>query len=258
VAEQTGMQLQSRLVEVMGTPVRVHNAAFSAHTTQDSLNKFTCLTERGAEFDLILIYHGINDVRMNCVAAEDFRNDYTHCAWYASFNKRKREGGISARDSIRESLDRMIGLGPPSPDHAAFGAQIKTGPAFRDHLEQILKIADQQNTPVVLMTFATHFVDDYSRDAFLKKQLGYAGGPLSLPTEIWGESDNVKRGVAVHNDVIRQLATERPQSLFIDMNAELTGIEHFTDVCHLSSLGTKRFTDIVSAELPRALMPEEK
>ena len=108
------------------------------------------------------------------------------------------------------------------------------------------------------MTFATHFADNYSREAFLAKELRYADGQYGLPTEVWGESDNVKRGVAVHNDVIRELATERPESLFIDVNTELTGIEHFTDVCHLSPVGIEVFADIVSARLPRVLISEEK
>lgn len=253
VAEQTGSLLESKLTAAVGRPVHVHNAAVSAHTTQDSLNKLECLFARGAEFDRIVIYHAINDVRMNCVAAEDFRDDYSHCAWYASFNRKKQTGVMSVKDTVTESLDKLIGLGEPDAAHISFGDDIKTGPAFRLHLEQMLKIASDAKTPVTLMTFATHFVEGYTKEAFDAKQLGYAAGAYELATEVWGKPENVSRGVAIHNDVIRQLSSEHPELIFIDMENELHDIGCFTDVCHLSAVGLDRFTDVVADQLHDAL-----
>ncbi|MFO1001716.1 MAG: hypothetical protein U0936_15375 [Planctomycetaceae bacterium] len=253
VAEQTGGILESKLTAAAGIPVHVHNAAVSAHTTQDSLNKLECLIERGAEFDRIIIYHAINDVRMNCVATEDFREDYTHCAWYAAFNRKKETGVMSVRDTVSESLDKLIGLGEPDAAHVAFGDDIKTGPAFRLHMEQMLKIARGAKTPVTLMTFATHFVDGYTKEAFDAKQLGYADGAYELATEVWGKPENVSRGVAIHNDVIRQLSSEHPDLVFIEMEGELKDIKYFTDVCHLSAAGLDRFADVVAGQLKATL-----
>jgi len=253
VAEQTGNILQSKLSKAAGRGVRVHNAAVSAHTTQDSLNKLQCLLERGVEFDRIIIYHAINDVRMNCVAAEDFREDYSHCAWYAAFNRKKRSGTMSMQDTVSDSWDRLIGLGEPDAAHLAFGDEIKTGPAFRLHMQQMLKIADEAKIPVTLMTFATHFVDGYTKEAFDAKMLGYADGQYELATEVWGKSENVRRGVAVHNDVIRQLSSEHKGLIFIDMAREITSRECFSDVCHLSPAGLERLTEIVAQNLQNAL-----
>jgi lysophospholipase L1-like esterase len=254
VAEQTGKILESKLTAAAGIPVHVHNAAVSAHTTQDSLNKLECLMERGAEFDRIIIYHAINDVRMNCVAAEDFRNDYSHCAWYASFNRKKQTGVMSVKETVSDSLDRMIGLGEPDAAHIAFGDDIKTGPAFRLHVEQMLKIAKDAKTPVTLMTFATHFVEGYTKEAFDAKKLGYSAGQYELATELWGKPINVSRGVAIHNEVIRQLSSEHPDLVFVDMESELKDIKYFTDVCHLSAAGLDRFADVVAEQLKAALM----
>jgi hypothetical protein len=253
VAEQTGGILESKLTAAAGIPVHVHNAAVSAHTTQDSLNKLECLIERGAEFDRIIIYHAINDVRMNCVAAEDFRDDYSHCSWYAAFNRKKQTGVMSVRDTVSESLDKLIGLGEPDAAHVAFGDDIKTGPAFQLHMEQMLRIARDAKTPVTLMTFATHFVDGYTKEAFDAKQLGYAAGAYELATEVWGKPENVSRGVAIHNEVIRQLSSEHPDLIFIDMESELKDIKYFTDVCHLSAAGLDRFADVVAEQLKVSL-----
>lgn len=253
VAEQTGRILESELTSAAGIPVHVHNAAVSAHTTQDSLNKLECLIERGAEFDRIIVYHAINDVRMNCVAAKDFREDYTHCAWYAAFNRKKQAGVMSVRDTVTESLDKLIGLGEPDAAHVAFGDDIKTGPAFRLHMEQMLRIATDAKTPVTLITFATHFVDGYTKEAFDAKQLGYAAGAYELATEVWGKPENVSRGVAIHNDVIRQLSSEHPNLIFIDMESQLKDIKYFTDACHLSAAGLDRFAEVVAGELKETL-----
>ncbi|RLS78627.1 MAG: hypothetical protein DWI00_03530 [Planctomycetota bacterium] len=257
VAEQTGKILESKLTAAAGIPVHVHNAAVSAHTTQDSLNKLESLMERGAEFDRIIIYHAINDVRMNCVAAEDFRNDYTHCAWYASFNRKKQTGVMSVKETVSDSLDKLIGLGEPDASHIAFGDDIKTGPAFRLHLEQMLRIAKDAKTPVTLMTFATHFVEGYTKEAFDAKKLGYSAGQYELATELWGKPINVSRGVAIHNEVIRQLSSEHPDLVFVDMESELKDIKYFTDVCHLSAAGLDRFADVVAEQLKAALIAND-
>jgi hypothetical protein len=160
---------------------------------------------------------------------------------------------MSVRDTVSESLDKLIGLGEPDAANVAFGDDIKTGPAFRLHMEQMLKIAREAKTPVTLMTFATHFVDGYTKEAFEAKQLGYAAGAYELATEVWGKPENVARGVAVHNEVIRQLAAQHADLIFIDMESELKDIKYFTDVCHLSAAGLDRFADVVTQQLRATL-----
>lgn len=251
VAEQVGQSLQQAVSAALKTSVIVHNAAVSAHTTQDSLNKLEYLLVNGAEFNAILIYHGINDVRMNCVSAEDFRDDYTHCHWYASFNRKQRQGSISLRQGISESLDYLIGLGEPEAEYVSFGSEIKTGPAVQAHLEKMLQLASQKQIPVALLSFATHFVDGYTKAAFQAGRLGYADGAYGLATEVWGDAENVRRGVQVHNDIIRQIVANHSDLPFIDVQRELIDIRFFTDVCHLSPQGIEEFVKIVVGEIQR-------
>jgi len=249
VAEQVGDALSAALTQKLNRPVHVHNAAISAHTTRDSLNKLQWLCEQGAEFDLIVIYHGINDVRMNCIPDAAFRDDYTHCQWYRAFDRLRQHQTLSLRAVATDTLDRTIGLGPPDVEAFAYGAQIKTGPAFRKNLEQMIAMAHQHQTPVVLMTFATHWVDNYSREAMEAGTLGYAQGQYGLATELWGTPENVHRGVNVHNEQVIAVAQAHREDLFVDMASVLTDLPSFSDVCHLSPAGIGRFVEILSSQL---------
>ena len=249
VAEQVGDALSAALTQQLNRPVRVHNAAVSAHTTRDSLNKLQWLCEQGAGFDLIVIYHGINEVRMNCIPDDAFRDDYAHCQWYRSFDRLKRHRTLSMGNVAEDTLDRTIGLGPPDIDAFEYGAKIKTGPAFHSNLEQMIAMAHEHQTPVVLMTFATYWVDNYSREAMEAGTLGYARGQYGLATELWGAPENVHRGVNVHNEQVVAVARKHPEELFVDMASALTELPLFSDVCHLSPAGIDRFVEILSSQL---------
>lgn len=126
-------------------------------------------------------------------------------------------------------------------------------PAFRLHVDQMLKFAGDAKTPITLVTFSTHFVDEYIKEAFDAKKLGYSAGQYELATELWGEPINVSRGVAIHNEVIRQLSPEHPDLVFVDMESELKDIKYFIDVCHLSAAGLDGFADVVAKQLKGVL-----
>ena len=74
--------IQDRLEPIVGEPVRVFNLAAPAMTTLDSLKKYRLMGDYDRHFDLVVIYHGINDVRMNNAPAKMFRDDYSHLAYY--------------------------------------------------------------------------------------------------------------------------------------------------------------------------------
>ena len=59
--------------------------------------------------------------------------------------------------------------------------------------------------------------------------------------------------MAIHNDVIRQLSSEHPDLVFINMESELKDIKFFTDACHLSAAGLDRFADVVAEQLKASL-----
>lgn len=73
-------ELEAQLAERTGKSVRVFNLGRRGHTSRDSLLRYRELADK--PFDLVLIYHGINEVRMNNCPRSMFREDYTHAAWY--------------------------------------------------------------------------------------------------------------------------------------------------------------------------------
>ena len=77
-------------------PVRVHNLSRPAHSSLDSYYKYLNLA--GARFDLVVLYHGINEVRANNAPGDVYRSDYSHYHWYDQVNRvhAHRELGVLA------------------------------------------------------------------------------------------------------------------------------------------------------------------
>ena len=220
-----------------GDRVRVFNLAKSAHTTRDSSLKYSRLKDK--HFDLIIVYHGINDCRMNCIPKEDFRDDYSHCAWYDSFQRRLKSGTLSLQGI---SAGFKIGLGEPDRRDRQFGHDVKTGTAFRRNLESIVTAARDRYTPVVLMSFATYLPNNYSEDRFRAGQLDYGNGEHGMPVETWGDPAAVIAAVETHNAVIQDVAYRFDNVLYVDQKRLLPDNgTSFSDVCHLTKRGIRVF-----------------
>ena len=84
--------LQDDFRRITPMPVRVFNLAAPAMTTRESLIKYRIAAEEGKRFDLIIVYHGINDTRLNNVAAGGFKDDYTHSGFYKQFQRLRAYG----------------------------------------------------------------------------------------------------------------------------------------------------------------------
>ena len=244
VAEQTGDVLEQQLNERIGRPVKVFNAGYSAHTTRDSLHKLRYLTDSGGTFDLIIVYHGINDVNLNRYPADVFQEDYSHAGWYAHFESMRKNGGVTFTGVIGDATRRLT----EDDQQAGFdhGADIKTPPAFAANLRSMIEIAAKDQTLCLLMSFASYLPKHYSREAFEKGKLEYSHGAYKSPVEVWGWADNVRNTIAAHNRVIREVAADHPELLFIDMEAEVTQPADFSDVCHLTDAGIDHFVQVVA------------
>lgn len=247
VLEQVAPVLEQKLVADFPQPVRVFSVCTSAHTSRDSYLKATQLAHQ--PFDLIVIYHGINDARMNCVRDDLFREDYTHCSHYSSLERAVKAGSLTISGLIGDRVDDLIGLGEPEAELRGYGKTIKTQEPFRKNLEGILKIAKKHSTPVILMTFAYWVPEGYTKTAFENGKLGYGTGQYELPIEVWGEPQNVIAALEAHNAAIRQLAQSR-DVIFIDQAQLLPGDgRHFSDICHLTQAGLERFAENIIATL---------
>jgi hypothetical protein len=219
-----GTDLGDRLQKKLARPVRVFNLAFAAHNTRDSLLKFRRLARQ--RFDLIVIYHGINDARMNNAPPDQFRDDYSHCAWYRHLNfldEHPRLCKAALPFTLVYTYDRVAevtGLrwfAPrlnPRDELTEFGRDIRTKGPFGANLEEIVSAAKGEGARVLLMTYAYHVPAGFSLDDPKGEHPGYASGQSSFG--IWGKPAYVVKAIDEHNAAIRELATRHPEALLVD------------------------------------------
>ena len=236
--------------------VRIHNAAGVAHTSLDSLHKYRRLADK--RFDLVVVYHAINEVRTNNVPDADFRADYSHMDWYRRVNwvaDHDRILRVSAlpyalhdgRMLLEQALGRYrpIPQRRPDPETLRYGAHVKSAASLRRNLEAILDLARERGDPVLLATFAWHLPPDYSPERFRARALDYDSHGSAV--ELWGDPPNVVAGLEAHNAVIRELAAERPDVLFLDAQARMPREgRYWNDVCHLSARGGLAFAELIA------------
>lgn len=267
--------LEAALGEAWAATVRITNLSMLGHSTLDSWYKYRSLD--GRVFDLVVVYHSINELRANNVPPASWRDDYGHYTWYEEINFYFAHDRLRAAPFVlpfflkhaTTELDRTVlrrrdyvPRHAPDPAWLAYGADVKTVPVFRRNLERILALAAERGDPIVLMTFAHHLPADYTLERFQRGELGYGSWPGSSasPVEIWGTPEHVRVGLAAHDRVLRELHVAHPEALFVDQTARLGGDPaNFVDVCHFSPEGARRFVDgIVAAVRERGLAPRAR
>jgi hypothetical protein len=245
--------LEQRLREALGNRFRLFNLAKSAHTSRDSRLKYSHLDDR--QFDLVIVYDGINDVRMNNIASEHFRDDYTHCSWYKSFERRVKAGvAWLPLDDLAQRADTLaqsISLGPPDAENLNLGCDLKTPGPFRRNQEEVLKLAGKRGDKVLLATFAYWLPTDQSGlRSDLAAQDGSAADQVRrCPVEMWGKAECVAACLDAQNEGIRELAAARPEVRLVDQQRLLSTAEFFVDACHLTESGSAQFVENLSPEI---------
>jgi hypothetical protein len=249
---QVEQALREQLAFAGHRNVRVFNLAAPAHTTRDSRIKYGAL--RRPRFELVLVYHGVNDARTNNVPPDLFRPDYGHYTWYETVNLLAPYHGraklalpytlrylaLLARQRARP--DRYVPREAPRPDWVRYGSDPRSREAFRDNLETILEVAGRRKDQVLLATFATRLPADYSLEAFRAGRLDY--GLHRTPIEDWGRREDVVGAIAAHNEVVRRLAARGQGVLFVDQAGLMAGSAlWFNDFCHLTVAGSSRFVE---------------
>ena len=244
--------LRERLIRKTHKCVTVHNLAAPAQTTLDSFYKYRHLASR--HFDLVIVYHGINETRANNCDAKTFASDYSHYAWYKlinDFERRAFERWLIAPFTIEFVLVKAaerLGLGntlpPHRPDAAslAHGCEIKTAGSVRQNLAGIVEIARLRHEPVLLMTFAYHVPPDYTETALKNRSLDYTSH--TYPIELWGRPECVVAGLEAHNEVTKAVARLSPRVIFVDQASLIPGNgQHFNDICHLTHEGCEAWVE---------------
>jgi len=257
-------EVEPALLERLGSngykKVRIFNLAESAHTSRDSLLKYAALDS--ARFDLVIIYDGINETRANNVPAKLFREDYGHYSWYEEVNTLAPYHGatsfvlpytlrylaVRARQTLMHN--RYVPTDRPREDWIEYGQTPRSAVSFKQNLGSILELASQRGDPVLLMTFAIYVPKGYSLEAFKAKRLDYQ--LYSTPLEIWGRPEHVVATVAIHNEIVRNLAAHHARTLFVDQAKLMVGsARYFNDACHFTIEGSISFVDnILQVVLP--------
>ncbi|MCH8333819.1 hypothetical protein IIC65_07795 [Candidatus Sumerlaeota bacterium] len=251
--------LERELNEASGQEVRIFNASADGHTTLDSYYKYRHLGEK--EFDLVVVYHGINDVRANNCPPSVYREDYSHYAWYRminAFEKRRAYRLFVFPLTCRFlfiTLQERLGLGefisrdePKSSKWLHHGAEIKSDGAFRRNLEGIVRLAEERGAGVLLMTFSFYVPEDYTHTKFKLRTLDYAAH--WFPIKMWGTPENVVEGIKRHNEVVRDLASGPGSPILVDQERLIPfeGI-YFYDICHFGPEGEQKFVENLAARI---------
>jgi len=250
----------------LGRSVRTHNLAAPAHTSRDSLLKYQQLA--GHDFDLVVVYHGINEVRANNIPPELFRADYSHFSWYRAVDALRDHTELrytalpfAAHFSALAAAERL-GLLPTVPSDAPradwldFGSDVKSAGVLRRHLAAIATLAAEREQPLLFLTFASYFPEGFEGLRFLEKPI--RDGSRARPLRMWGRPTHVKLAIDFHNATVRALAAQHPELRFADAARELPGDErYFLDVCHLTEAGADRLAEIAFAGFSAGAPPAE-
>jgi hypothetical protein len=246
--------LKKGLEDRLHRSVRIFNLAASCHNTRDSLLKVRRLAQQ--HFDLVVVYDGINDTRMNNAPPGEFQDDYSHCIWYKHLNNLDRHPQLFrsalpffllyTKDCVAQACG-VTWFVPPrdaSPELLEFGKNIRTREPFQNHLREIVARAKSKGERIILMTFASYVPANYSLQAYLDGKLDYEANQCTgCPVEVWGKPEYVLAALAQHNQAIRELAAENPEVVFVDQEARMPhSATFFRDCCHFTNVGGRRFT----------------
>jgi hypothetical protein len=239
-----GGELRRGLEARLGRPVRVFNLAYPGRTSLDSRLKYERLVDR--RFDLVVVYHGINDTAMNCCKPGTFRDDYTHAPRFAQL---RALGGHPEIGTVAlpytaywvgTSLADLCRLTDrPRDTWNQHGGDVRTPPCLKANLQRIITLARERGDRMLLMTFATYIPEGYTEVAFKAKRLDY--GRHLVRIAHWGEPENVARTVQLHNEVVRELAGRYDVPLVDQERLMPTGRAIYDDICHLTPEGNRRF-----------------
>jgi hypothetical protein len=232
--------------------VRIVNLAMPAQTSRDSWLKYAALPD--ARFELVVLYHGMNDVRVNNAPPDVFREDYSHYSWYQAVNTLAPYHGkswfalpytlhyLAGRVRVAIDGDSYLPPGRPRADWVRYGSEPRSTEPFRRNLAGLLDLASERGDRVLLMSFASYVPENYTLDAFKEQRLDYLLHTSAI--ELWGKKEHVIATLKAHNQVIRELAVQHPEVLFFDQESLMPkSAEYFNDVCHFTLVGSRKFVE---------------
>lgn len=256
-----GEHLKTALQQRTDKKVELLDAGIRSHTSRAAVLKWQLLAQY--QWDYVLFYDGINDLWTNHVLPQDYRADYAHIdPWYRRNlwldNSLLLRYGFNTGWHWLQQLNRMSGekgfpdyqfVFPKKPFVNA--AQFASLTAYRHNVDTLLTQITHHQAQPVLLTFAFHLPQHYSRKAFMENTLDYHNPDNYDKRDVfnWGPPEYVREGLQQQNTLIRQLALQRHVPL-IDVDAQMSGKGFlFGDVCHFNDDGVAVFSATVAAAL---------
>lgn len=238
--------------------IELLDAGIRSHTTRADVVKLQYLT--AYHWDYVLFYNGINDLWANHVLPQDFYNDYRQLD---PWNRRNflLDHSLLARhlyntgytwlrvinQKLRFSLFPNYQFVFPKKPYIN-AADFASLPVFVDNVNAIVDASLRAGATPVLITFAYHLPNNYSRQAFLQQQLDYSNPDHYDSRDVynWGPPNYVREGLHRENAALRTIATQRSVPL-IDIDAAMSGHgAWFGDVCHFNNDGVTVFAERVA------------
>ncbi len=239
--------LESMLEDSLHINVCIVNLSVPAHTMRDSYEKYSIMKKR--DFDYVIVYHGINDVRMNNCPQDIYREDYSHSKWFKTMDicRAHNESSIITLPMMihltYEKFMQKIGkhqllpINIPAQHWLVEGNEIKNEQSYKHYLSGIIDIAEHNKSKMILSSFAYYIPDDYTDKGFTEKKLDY--NEHTNPISIWGLPDNVAKGIESNNHIVWNIASKNGLP-FISINSRIPhNKEYFNDICHLTEAGCR-------------------
>jgi hypothetical protein len=248
--------------------VRIFNLASAADTSRDSVLKYDAIGE--ARFELVIVYDGMNDARLNNAPPDVFRDDYGHLTYYEDVNALApyhRRAFFALPYTLGQMAIRMKQLARkeqhPSglrEDWVPYGANPRSAKPFKGNMEHLVALAAERGDRLMLMTFAAYVPSDYSFQAFKDRRLDYGFRAFRpAPIDLIGRPRDVMATVGLHNEIVRGLAGEHRNVLFVDQAALMAGVSrYFNDPSHYTLAGASKFVEDVLAVLIPSLRSDRQ
>ena len=250
----------------------VLSLSFPGHNSLDSKYKYEYC--KNQQFDFMFLYHGINDLRTNNIEAAKFNNNYRHIEFYDDLHvirKHKeidyttipftihwlihsiKKKGTKKDDYIPKEIFFGLLTGNPEP-FIQYGDEIKSKNPFLRNIEEIIQMATKRNETIILTTYAWNLPEEYTLKKFFDKQLDVYDAQL-FPVEFYGQPEHIRKGIKLHNSIIKSLATKYDAMRILDFEAKLPKTkDYFNDVCHLNQEGCS----IMAKELSNVILWQNK
>lgn len=231
-----------REIRKTGVEARVYNSGMSAYTSAHTLIRLA-FDVLDYEPDVVLVMDSVNDLTVNyraAVAGEPVDGHYR-----VPFAQKAFTNDVDQGDIVLSRLWRAVSLRIAGTREIVMPQQYDISAGlryFKRNLASLHALAESRGSRLVLLTMP-------SCDSEAVYRQVERDGRLGLSPPFPQDFDRFKRDFAAYNEAIREVGAARGVTV-IDMNRLLGGSQNlFADVVHYNAAGSKRFGELLAAEL---------